>query len=421
MNNFKTILMTSVLTTLAAGNVYAAEEIKPSFDCAKAKTRVEKLICSDVKLAKLDRKMSSEYRTLMSDKKLDGELKEILKNNQKKWLDSREKTPCLEKEDFSEQQKCIKHIYGYRIKKLTDTKKGLETDLLIESPFTEKHPADYTFVSLNGEEIGMDFISTEPVTATVFPTPEEELILCSSSFIKNAYTHRLLERTDKRIVFWAGNAWENADGTFQDAGPKEYSEKTCLKSRINSYPPKYATPEESVKWYKNSINKEFTLYTMRGVTDLSTESRIKNCILPMSLAQKKKMKIIKKYITANSLYELKKKSGVACTKEKIKQDYDDWYPPYVLYELDDNTKIFGGAYNDSPGSSVYSFLHVDNDCTPLEKRLAGWHIRNPVILAGEEQYRIFGNRTLYTLDNANVECSFAFDGCGFTFEKGKQK
>ena len=86
MNNFKTILMTSVLTTLAAGNVYAAEEIKPSFDCAKAKTRVEKLICSDAELAKLDREMSSEYRTLVSDKTLDGELKEILKNNQKKWL-----------------------------------------------------------------------------------------------------------------------------------------------------------------------------------------------------------------------------------------------------------------------------------------------------------------------------------------------
>lgn len=122
MNNLKTILMTSVLTTLAAGNVYAAEEIKPSFDCAKAKTRVEKLICSDVKLAKLDRKMSSEYRALMSDKKLDGELKEILKNNQKKWLDSREKTPCLENEDVSEQQKCIKNVYRIRIKEINDDK-----------------------------------------------------------------------------------------------------------------------------------------------------------------------------------------------------------------------------------------------------------------------------------------------------------
>ncbi len=122
MNNFKTILMTSVLTTLAAGNVYAAEEIKPSFDCAKAKTRVEKLICSDVKLAKLDREMSSEYRALMSDKTLDGELKEILKNNQKKWLDSREKTPCLENEDVSEQQKCIKNAYRIRIKEINDDK-----------------------------------------------------------------------------------------------------------------------------------------------------------------------------------------------------------------------------------------------------------------------------------------------------------
>ena len=122
MNNFKTILMTSVLTTLAAGNVYAAEEIKPSFDCAKAKTRVEKLICSDAELAKLDREISSEYHSLVSDKTLDGELKEILKNNQKKWLDSREKTPCLENEDVSEQQNCIKKVYRIRIKEINDDK-----------------------------------------------------------------------------------------------------------------------------------------------------------------------------------------------------------------------------------------------------------------------------------------------------------
>ena len=122
MNNFKTILMTSVLTTLAAGNTSAAEEIKPSFDCTKAKTRVEKLICSDAELAKLDREMSSEYHSLVSDKTLDGELKEILKNNQKKWLDSREKTPCLENEDVSEQQKCIKNVYRIRIKEINDDK-----------------------------------------------------------------------------------------------------------------------------------------------------------------------------------------------------------------------------------------------------------------------------------------------------------
>jgi len=117
-----TILMTSVLTPLAAGNVYAAEEIKPSFDCAKAKTRVEKLICSDAELAKLDMEMSGEYYSLVSDKTLDRELKEILKNNQKKWLDSREKTPCFENEDVSEQQKCIKNVYRIRIKEINDDK-----------------------------------------------------------------------------------------------------------------------------------------------------------------------------------------------------------------------------------------------------------------------------------------------------------
>ena len=40
-------------------------KVSPSFDCRKATTEVEKLICSDDELAKLDVEMSKSYHTFM--------------------------------------------------------------------------------------------------------------------------------------------------------------------------------------------------------------------------------------------------------------------------------------------------------------------------------------------------------------------
>ena len=60
---------------------------KPSFDCAKATTKVEKTICSDDELAELDLELSkvySEKRSLAN-----------VKSSQKKWIKNRNKIGCL--------------------------------------------------------------------------------------------------------------------------------------------------------------------------------------------------------------------------------------------------------------------------------------------------------------------------------------
>lgn len=123
MNNFKTILMTSVLTTLAAGNVYAAEEIKPSFDCTKAKTRVEKLICSDAELAKLDREMSEKYDAMYKQMKTEYPIENgkygagfptEMVRRQKEWIKTRNGMKSIEalKRTYREQISVIEsHEY----------------------------------------------------------------------------------------------------------------------------------------------------------------------------------------------------------------------------------------------------------------------------------------------------------------------
>ena len=60
----------------------------PSFDCKKAKTCIEKLICANRELSGLDKKMTEAYRNLIS--KLQGEDKEQAKQNQMKWIKARD-------------------------------------------------------------------------------------------------------------------------------------------------------------------------------------------------------------------------------------------------------------------------------------------------------------------------------------------
>ena len=66
------IAVTIPVTTFAAS---------PSFDCAKASSSVEKLICNDAELAKLDNSLTSLYHQLM--KNLSAADQKMLKTEQR--------------------------------------------------------------------------------------------------------------------------------------------------------------------------------------------------------------------------------------------------------------------------------------------------------------------------------------------------
>lgn len=56
----------------------------PSFDCTKAVTPIERLICQDAELSFLDRQMAESYQTVL--KGASAERKEIIRRQQVKWL-----------------------------------------------------------------------------------------------------------------------------------------------------------------------------------------------------------------------------------------------------------------------------------------------------------------------------------------------
>jgi uncharacterized protein len=103
-------LLTLALLCGAAGAVQAAS---PSFNCAKASSDVEQLICNDAELAQLDRSLSTLYQRVLQNTPA-GEQK-MLKAEQRGWVKGRD--DCWKSDDM---RGCVKGEYQYRISQLKD-------------------------------------------------------------------------------------------------------------------------------------------------------------------------------------------------------------------------------------------------------------------------------------------------------------
>ena len=124
MKNLKLIFISTLLIT---SNLYSSEKIQPSFDCSKAKTRVEKLVCSDEVLSTLDRDMQKAYDLMMGkydlaymNEEAKEEIKpylEKLKQSQIEWVKHRDRY-CNTKKDEKEFNSCVFSRYVYRIQSI---------------------------------------------------------------------------------------------------------------------------------------------------------------------------------------------------------------------------------------------------------------------------------------------------------------
>ncbi len=124
MKNLKLIVISTLLIT---SNLYSSEKIQPSFDCSKAKTRVEKLVCSDEDLSRVDRDMQKAYDLMMGkydlaymNEEAKEEIKpylEKLKQSQIDWVKYRDKY-CNTKKDEKEFNSCVFSRYVYRIQSI---------------------------------------------------------------------------------------------------------------------------------------------------------------------------------------------------------------------------------------------------------------------------------------------------------------
>jgi len=84
----------------------------PSFDCAKAATPVERLICQDVELSFLDSQMANSYR--MALKGASAERKEIIRRQQAEWFADYSRT-CSAPLSENQRRDCIDRYLSDRL------------------------------------------------------------------------------------------------------------------------------------------------------------------------------------------------------------------------------------------------------------------------------------------------------------------
>ena len=108
----KTFLLSAcVLCALVVAAAGEAQTTRPSFDCSKAETDAEKLICGDDDLAELDARMARVYEKALENYPAD-ELSN-LKAYQRGWAKGRDE--CWKDDDL---RKCLELAYRTRIAEL---------------------------------------------------------------------------------------------------------------------------------------------------------------------------------------------------------------------------------------------------------------------------------------------------------------
>lgn len=143
---------------LSSWHVQAGQGVGPSFDCEKAKSRDEAIICGDTDLGKLDFAMANLYKEV--SKQLSGSELAVLKAAQANWLESRKSCaiPELVDSDMRDQSpklkttdvvKCLRVFTEWRTNELAAIKAGKLTRAKLQTgdlkqAFEFQAPSNFT-------------------------------------------------------------------------------------------------------------------------------------------------------------------------------------------------------------------------------------------------------------------------------------
>lgn len=94
--------------TLLDSLILASPAQAVSFDCVKASTKVEKLICADAELSKLDEELNTAYTDALRDEKPS----DAIRQAQKQWMKD-----CNHCADAA----CVMHVYELRIQEVSSS------------------------------------------------------------------------------------------------------------------------------------------------------------------------------------------------------------------------------------------------------------------------------------------------------------
>ena len=208
MKNLKLIVISTLLIT---SNLYSSEKIQPSFDCSKAKTRVEKLVCSDEDISRVDRDMQKAYDLMMGkydlaymNEEAKEEIKpylEKLKQSQIEWVKHRDRY-CNTEKDKEEFRRCVLNEYYNRIQSVVPT-----YNVRIGFSINDKNSTNDLCYNYFTQKFWMD--SPKPVNKDNPPYGED----------KEFYEKFLIDALDNDIVKRELNATKNYYYIQLDSAP----------------------------------------------------------------------------------------------------------------------------------------------------------------------------------------------------------
>jgi|GEM_PF-564069 len=214
------------MTALAAGFLwaFASNAAEPAFDCSKAQSSAEKLICSNDDLAALDRELAGVYEDAVGKvKSLEAGAEEELsrlKALQRGWVTGRDE--CWKGED---ELSCIRSVYERRIAELTARYQLIEGQA----------PVFYTCNGNPADEIVATFYPTDPPSARLERGDSTEIVVQGLSGSGARY------EGDFGIVFWIKGDEATVDwpqGTSFDCKVRSSREKKIndliLRKRVSA-------------------------------------------------------------------------------------------------------------------------------------------------------------------------------------------
>jgi len=178
MKRFTTILSFVAFTVMATFTPLIAADTTPSFDCTKASSLIEQLICKTPALAALDRQMVGAYDKAMKSWPADEVTKE--KAAQISWLNGR--NACSKTKD---QVVCVEDAYKKRIVELQIT----GGQLMAPSP-VEYQCGD------NSTPLTATFYQTDPMAVVLTDGGGDQVIAWATQSGSGA------KYTAKNVEFW---------------------------------------------------------------------------------------------------------------------------------------------------------------------------------------------------------------------------
>lgn len=327
----------------------------PSFDCNKATTEVEKLICSDDELAKLDVEMNKSYHAFM--KTLDEEYyRNKLKRKQIDWLGYRGKLSCFNT-DNNKKTSCLKNAYQRRIENLNAWTTRKNYDFFIDYPdyYEQSKRVGYRkrmgkFISKLGEEYYIE--CKKDIIIPKFP---EEKIYFEDYLGPLPYMNSYVEvnHSEEDFIYFR---CEEIQDVREDQSLTKFSmdmiNDSLTYDKLKVYPTNEDDKDNIIQFIKEVATQNNNIELIK-LTKNEKALPSKKCMELWGKLKNNNFEVVS-YISANSPFELKEKANINCTNEQFykmaKNKYDRYLhfiPPFKVYTIDKNTYLISKEYTTS--------------------------------------------------------------------------